>query len=173
MILYTFYKIQQNIKYYWRFNLRQGPWILSDFSQLCACFTFKTPERIKALQLDPWPKGASRPAEIPASWRRSRPGMVWRRAGGSPWLDLCADLGQGGRRRARTAEQDGSGRCDLKSGGTTTFPGQCIKARAPAGPREESKVVVRRQTQAERKLGQAVAMAALRSLVCGWGAGAC
>jgi hypothetical protein len=97
---------------------------------------------------------------------------VWRRARGSPLFDLCAGLGQGGRRRARTAEQDDDGCCDLKSGGTAAFPGQCVKARAPTGPREESKVVVRRRTRAERKLGQGAAMAARRSLGCDRCAGA-
>jgi hypothetical protein len=30
MIFYGFSKIHHNIKYYWRFNLQKGPWILSE-----------------------------------------------------------------------------------------------------------------------------------------------
>jgi hypothetical protein len=77
-----------------------------------------------------WPlaMGRRQLAGIPAVPAALPAGKVRRRARGSPWLDLCTGLGQGGRRRARTAEQDGGGRCDLKSGGTAAFPGQCVKA---------------------------------------------
>jgi hypothetical protein len=47
----------------------------------------------------------------------------------------------GWRRRARFAALGSAGRCDLKSGGVTAFPGQCAKDRAPAGPREVLEVV--------------------------------
>jgi hypothetical protein len=92
--------------------------------------------------------------------------MMW----GPPWLDLCACLGQGGRRLARAAEQDGVGRCDLNFGETAVYPEQCAMVRALGGPRESVRAVWGTGSERRGRFGSAATMAPQRSTVCGKGA---
>jgi hypothetical protein len=57
--------------------------------------------------------------------RSSHTTILWPKAG----AERC--------RRARSAALGGAGRYGLKFGGAAVFPGQSVRARAPAGPREE------------------------------------
>jgi hypothetical protein len=70
-IFYDFlWNLQESAKqhHYSRFEFSARPLKVFSDSHICPCFALKTPERSKALQLGPWPKG-----------RRGRP--EFRRAG--------------------------------------------------------------------------------------------
>jgi hypothetical protein len=136
--------LQESAKhmYYLRWCFAPGSLELFSNSQICPRFTLKTLERFQTSQLGPWTNGGGGLAGIRRLRRGFRPGKMWRRCRGSPWLDLRVVLGQGGRRRGRAAVQPGGVRLELSSGELSAGATTRAAVRSPVGPRGGSRAAV-------------------------------